>query len=76
MQPIEFVQFLNRTLVINAINSLKQYPLIGRPSEDMDYQGFRELLIEFGDSGYVALYQYSPDTVVVTAIKHQKEMGY
>nr|WP_235269847.1 type II toxin-antitoxin system RelE/ParE family toxin [Geoalkalibacter subterraneus] len=51
-------------------------PEIGRPlGDDLD---LRELLIEFGDSGYVALYRYDnlADVVYVLAFRHQKEAGY
>lgn len=39
---------------------------------------FRECLIPFGDTGYVALYAYDPvaDEVVILAFRHQKEAGY
>lgn len=37
---------------------------------------FRELLIDFGDTGYIARYHYADDTVTVLAIRHQKEAGY
>jgi hypothetical protein len=38
----------------------------------------RELVISFGDSGYIALYRYEPatDTVYVLVFRHQKEAGY
>ena len=38
----------------------------------------RELVIAFGDSGYVALYRHEPtaDAVYVLAFRHQKEAGY
>ena len=38
----------------------------------------RELLIDFGDSGYAALYRYDPtkDAVYVLAFRHQKEAGH
>jgi len=38
----------------------------------------RELVIRFGDTGYVALYRYeaSVDTVYILAFRHQKEAGY
>jgi hypothetical protein len=44
----------------------------------MDEPGLRELLIPFGDSGYVTLYRFMPaeDTVVLLAFRHQKEAGY
>lgn len=39
---------------------------------------FRELIIGFGDSGYVALYRLDADdnTIHVLAFRHQKEAGY
>jgi hypothetical protein len=37
---------------------------------------FRELIIKFGESGYVALYHYDGDVVMVLTIRHQKEAGY
>jgi len=51
-------------------------PEMGRPLGD-ELQ-LRERLIEFGDSGYVALYRYSKtdDTVYILAFRHQKEAGY
>ncbi|WP_369774281.1 hypothetical protein [Thioalkalivibrio sp. ALE19] len=38
----------------------------------------RELVIAFGDSGFVALYRHEPadDAVYVLAFRHQKEAGY
>lgn len=55
---------------------LETTPDIGRPISDLPE--LRELLIAFGDSGYVALYRYEPvvDAVYVLAFRHQKEAGY
>jgi hypothetical protein len=38
----------------------------------------RELVISYGRTGYVALYDYSParDRVRVLAIRHQRELDY
>ncbi len=38
----------------------------------------RELIIPFGDSGYVALYRHEPgrDEIYVLAFRHQREAGY
>jgi plasmid stabilization system protein ParE len=49
---------------------------IGRPFPELPE--LRELVIPFGDSGYVALYRQSPadDRVYVLAFRHQKEAGY
>ena len=55
---------------------LEATPGIGRPLPDMPE--LRELVIPFGDSGYVALYRHElvEDTVYVLAFRHQKEAGY
>ncbi len=55
---------------------LEAEPEIGRPIDDIP--ALRELVIPFGDSGYVALYRYdkTTDTVYVLAVRHQKEAGY
>ena len=37
---------------------------------------FRELPIDFGDTGYIARYHYAGNTVTVLAVRHQKEAGY
>lgn len=64
---------------IKAIRSevrvLASQPEIGRPLEDMAPE-FREWLVDFGDSGYVALYRYDVQTALILAIRHQKEVGY
>jgi len=43
-----------------------------------DRPEFRESMIDFGDSGYVALYRHKPtaDAVYVLAFRHQEEAGY
>ena len=55
---------------------LENTPDMGRPFPEMPE--LRELVIAFGDSGYVALYRHEPadDTVYVLAFRHQKEAGY
>jgi plasmid stabilization system protein ParE len=55
---------------------LETMPDSGRPFADLPE--LRELLISFGDSGYVALYRHEPaeDAVYVLAFRHQKEAGY
>ena len=54
---------------------LRDQPGAGRPMEDMDPE-FREWFINFGGSGYVALYRLEADTAVVLAVRHQREVGY
>lgn len=55
---------------------LEEGPEVGRPFSDLPE--LRELIIEFGDSGYVALYRHerSDDDVYVLAFRHQKEVGF
>ena len=50
--------------------------MIGRPVEDSD--DLRELVIDFGASGYLALYRFEPalDAVTILAIKHQRDDDY
>lgn len=55
---------------------LEKTPDIGRPFPEMPE--LRELVIPFGDSGYIALYRHesAEDAVYVLAFRHQKEAGY
>ena len=55
---------------------LADFPEMGRPYPQEP--GWREPLIAFGDSGYVALYHYdaNEDTVFILAFRHQREAGY
>jgi plasmid stabilization system protein ParE len=55
---------------------LPTFPDIGRPFAEA--RELRELVIGFGDSGYVALYRHEPenDAVYILAFRHQKEAGY
>ena len=52
---------------------LETAPDIGRPFPELP--DLRELVIAFGDSGYVALYRHetADDAVYVLAFRHQKE---
>lgn len=58
-----------------AVKILGQQPGVGRPIEDMEPE-YREWLIDFGDSGYVAMYRIQVDNVVILAVRHQREAGY
>lgn len=60
--------------VRQGVKLLGQQPSVGRPIEDMP-NGFREWVIDFGDSGYVIRYRIDSDAVTILAVRHQKEMG-
>lgn len=46
---------------------------MGRPVENA---AERELMIRVGRDGYVALYRYQDNEVVILAIRHGREAGY
>jgi len=83
------VQRLYRFLALQNIDAAKQavkalrqgvkvlqlQPGIGRPIDDMPEE-FREWIIDFGDSGYIARYRIDSEVVMILAVRHQKEVGY
>ena len=78
-----FLADKNPHAVLKAAQSIEQKltiletdPKIGRPLND--FPELRELIIPFGDSGYVSLYHFDENNnlVYVLAFKHQKEGGY
>ncbi len=79
----EFLKEKNVLAMARAAAAIEQYfilleaePKIGRPLDDLPE--LRELIIPFGNSGYVALYYLdeNADGVYVLAFRHQKEAGY
>ena len=58
-----------------SVRVIAQHPEIGRPAEGMEPE-YREWVIDFGDSGYIALYRYAGETALIVAVRHQKEAGY
>ena len=61
----------------DGVRVLARQPGVGRPVQDMPTQ-YREWMIDFGDSGYVALYRQAErvDLVAILAVRHQPEAGY
>jgi plasmid stabilization system protein ParE len=57
-----------------AIELLERHPMIGRPAQHR----MRELVISYGKSGHVALYELveTDDVVLVLALRHRREGGY
>ena len=54
-----------------GVKVIARHPEIGRPAEVMEPE-YREWPIDFGDSGYIALYRYYSQTAVIVAVRHQK----
>lgn len=63
------------TAIRDGLRILARGPGIGRPVDNMELE-YREWPIDFGNSGYVALYHYDGETAVILAVRHQKEAGY
>jgi len=75
-------------VIHQAVGVLRYHPHIGRPAEE----GMLELVVSYGKTGFVALYDYDPGaprqrgspadaleppgSVYVRAIRHQREAGY
>ena len=62
------------TAMRQGVRVLGQQPGIGRPIDEMPDE-FRDWIIDFGDSGYVARYRLDSDVVTILAVRHQKEVG-
>lgn len=62
------------TAIQSAADNLVTHPLVGRRVE----RELRELIISYGQSGYVALYRFVVlrDDVRILAIRHQRELGF
>jgi plasmid stabilization system protein ParE len=58
-----------------GVRVLEHQPGMGRPVEDMDDE-FRDWIIDFGDTGYVARYRVDRQFVIILAVRHQKEAGF
>jgi plasmid stabilization system protein ParE len=58
-----------------GMKALGKHPQIGRPVEEMPPE-FREWILEFGNSAYLALYRYDGKQVVILAVSHGREAGY
>jgi plasmid stabilization system protein ParE len=62
--------------IIKNFKLLEQNPQLGKALNNNSE--LHELVIAFGDSGYVTLYRYvqAADIVYLLAFKHQKQAGY
>jgi plasmid stabilization system protein ParE len=58
----------------SAVDNLAAHPLVGRRIEGE----LRELVISYGQTGYIALYRFviARDEVRILALRHQRELGF
>jgi plasmid stabilization system protein ParE len=61
--------------ITEALNLLTRFPEAGRPVLS-DPPGYRDLFIEFGNSGYIARYRFDGRAVFILAVKHRREAGF
>lgn len=68
------VAFATVNVIFSALEVLLHSPEIGQKVPF----GNRELVISRGRTGYLALYKFFPEseTVLVLALRHQREAGY
>lgn len=77
-----FLASKNRAAAIRAIKAIRQgvkllerHPEAGRPADGFPPE-FREWPLDFGNSGYVALYRTHGRHVVILAVRHAAEFDY
>ena len=59
----------------DGMRVVANHPDVGRPVVNID-SNFMEWPINFGASGYIALYRLQQDSALVVAVRYQKEVGY
>ena len=65
-----------RDAILKAMDFLQDFPFTCRKADPAN-PFLRELVIPFGSSGYVALFEVEdPSTVTILAIRHQREEDY
>ena len=66
-----------RNTIIRAIDFLKDFPFSCRKAQPLNDPFIREMVISFGESGYVLLFEIEDNkTVTVLAIRHQREEDF
>lgn len=64
-----------RSVIMDSVESLRRSPFIYRKAGSSPF--LRELLIPFGNSGYVALFEVEDaSTVTILTVRHQLEDDY
>ena len=60
--------------IVSAGDHLAAHPLVGRRI----HEDLRELVISFGETGYIAVYRFvvQKNEVRILALRHQREIGY
>jgi plasmid stabilization system protein ParE len=77
LAPVNFPAALQaRTAIERGYSLLQDMPFTCRKADDAN-PFLRELLIPFGSSGYVALFEIeNQHTITILAVRHQREDDY
>lgn len=59
-----------------AVAGLATAPHCGRPVLEVPSADVRELVVHYGASGYVVLYQVEETRILIMTLRHQRELGY
>lgn len=59
-----------------AVQMLARFPWACRSSTALRGSRYREMVITFGASGYVALFEIEEKVVTVLAVRHQRESDF
>jgi addiction module RelE/StbE family toxin len=60
--------------IIKAASSLKVYPGVGKPVEDLP--GYYDVVIKFGFRNYVMRYHILEEIIFIVALRHGREAGF
>jgi plasmid stabilization system protein ParE len=61
--------------ILQGVINLEDNPELGRPVEGMPPE-FRDLIIPFGASAYLARYRYDGEQISMVAVRHGREAGF
>ena len=59
--------------ILQVATLLVEQPELGRPVEDEELPGLREILAPFGGGAYVLRYRIDADAVVIARVWHSRE---
>jgi plasmid stabilization system protein ParE len=59
--------------ILQVASLLVEQPELGRPVEDDELPGLREILAPFGGGAYVLRYRIDADAVVIARVWHSRE---
>lgn len=62
-------------VILRAVINLEDHPELGRPIDGMP-PAFRDLVIPFAASAYLARYHHDGEQITMLAVRHGREAGF